>query len=164
MTPSNDQRPAPAEANAAAHERHAAYLRSLVGRLRVPTYAAWKARIEKVEASRPWRPQLSGLFARAMRRQRVIGVPRTTTGSHRSIASDTDGMTSFDRIRHRRYDESVFMWAFDLIEIDGDDLRLEPLGARKATLARVLSRAAPGLRLNEHMEEDGSGGSGGVGN
>ena len=27
------------------------------------------------------------------------------------------------------------MWAFDLIEIDGDDLRLEPLGARKATLA-----------------------------
>jgi bifunctional non-homologous end joining protein LigD len=47
------------------------------------------------------------------------------------------------------------MWAFDLIEIDGDDLRLEPLGARKATLARVLSRAAPGLRLNEHMEEDG---------
>src|SRR5712671_6934170 len=42
-------------ATAAAHERHAAYLRSLVGRLRVPTYAEWKARIEKVEASRPWR-------------------------------------------------------------------------------------------------------------
>jgi hypothetical protein len=40
-------------ATAAAHERHAAYLRSLVGRLRVPT--TWKARIEKVEASRPWR-------------------------------------------------------------------------------------------------------------
>src|ERR1700738_3124583 len=43
-------------------------------------------------AARGARPQLSGLFARAMRRQRVIGVPRTTTGSHRSIASDTDGM------------------------------------------------------------------------
>jgi hypothetical protein len=42
-------------ATAAAHERHAAYLRLLVGKLRVPTYAAWKARIEKVEASRPWR-------------------------------------------------------------------------------------------------------------
>jgi bifunctional non-homologous end joining protein LigD len=46
------------------------------------------------------------------------------------------------------------MWAFDLIELDGDDLRLEPLGARKATLAGVLARAAPGLRLNEHMEEE----------
>jgi bifunctional non-homologous end joining protein LigD len=45
------------------------------------------------------------------------------------------------------------MWAFDLIEIDGDDLRLE-LGARKATLAKVLARAAPGLRLNMD-EEDG---------
>jgi ATP-dependent DNA ligase len=52
------------------------------------------------------------------------------------VACGEDGLSSFDRIRHRRYDESVFMWAFDLIELDGDDLRLEPLGARKATLAR----------------------------
>jgi hypothetical protein len=48
------------------------------------------------------------------------------------------------------HDASVFRWALDLIELDGDDLRLEPLGARKATLAR----AAPGLRLNEDMEEE----------
>jgi hypothetical protein len=34
------------------------------------------------------------------------------------------------------------MYAFDLIELDGDDLRREPL-------------AAPGLRLNEHIEADG---------
>ena len=34
------------------------------------------------------------------------------------------------------------MWAFDLIELDGDDLRLEPLDARKATLARVLASSA----------------------
>ena len=39
-------------ATAAAHERHAAYLRSLVGRLRVPTYAAWKARPRYQLASR----------------------------------------------------------------------------------------------------------------
>ena len=47
------------------------------------------------------------------------------------------------------------MWAFDLIELDGDDLRREPLNVRKATLASVLARAAPGLQLNEHMEADG---------
>jgi bifunctional non-homologous end joining protein LigD len=35
------------------------------------------------------------------------------------------------------------------------DLRLESLDVRKATLATLLARAAPGLRLNEHMEEDG---------
>ena len=35
--------------------------------------------------------------------------------------------------------------------VDGRD----PLNVRKATLASVLARAAPGLRLNEHLEADG---------
>ena len=56
-------------------------------------------------------------------------------------------------IRYRRHDASVFMWAFDLIELDGEDLRLEPLEVRKATLASLLRRAAPGLRFNEHLDE-----------
>jgi hypothetical protein len=47
------------------------------------------------------------------------------------------------------------MWGFDLIELNGDDLRRDPLVVRKATLASVLARAAPGLRFNEHIEEDG---------
>ena len=42
-----------------------------------------------------------------------------------------------------------------MIELNGDDLRRDPLNVRKATLASVLARAAPGLRLNEHIEEDG---------
>ena len=46
------------------------------------------------------------------------------------------------------------MWAFDLIELDADDLRRDPLVVRKATLASLLSRAASGLRFNEHMEEE----------
>jgi hypothetical protein len=43
----------------------------------------------------------------------------------------------------------VFLYAFDLIELNGDDLRREPLEVRKATLASVLAKASPGLRLNE---------------
>jgi bifunctional non-homologous end joining protein LigD len=46
------------------------------------------------------------------------------------------------------------MWAFDLIELNGDDLRGDSLVLRKATLADVLKRAAPGLRLNEHLDEE----------
>jgi bifunctional non-homologous end joining protein LigD len=38
---------------------------------------------------------------------------------------------------------------------ESQDLRLESLDVRKATLAKVLARAAPGLRLNEHLEADG---------
>ena len=43
----------------------------------------------------------------------------------------------------------------DLIELDGKDLRREPFETRKATLASLLKRTAPGLRLNEHIEADG---------
>ncbi len=64
-------------------------------------------------------------------------------------------MPNFDRIRYRHHDASVFLYAFDLIELNGDDLRREPLEGRKATLASVLAKATPGLRLNEHIEADG---------
>jgi bifunctional non-homologous end joining protein LigD len=46
------------------------------------------------------------------------------------------------------------MWAFDLIELNGDDVRRDPLAVRKATLERILARAAPGLRFNEHLDEE----------
>ena len=72
-----------------------------------------------------------------------------------AVACGDDGIASFNRIRHRHHDADVFMWAFDLIELNGDDLRRDPLNVRKATLASVLARAAPGLRLNEHLEADG---------
>jgi bifunctional non-homologous end joining protein LigD len=72
-----------------------------------------------------------------------------------AVACGDDGVPSFDRIRYRRRDASVFLYAFDLIELNGDDLRREPLEVRKATLASVLAKAAPGLRLNEHIEADG---------
>jgi len=49
----------------------------------------------------------------------------------------------------------VVLCAFDLIELDGDDLRREPLIARKATLAAILSRPLPGILVNEHFEHDG---------
>ena len=70
-----------------------------------------------------------------------------------AVACGDDGISSFDRIRYRRHDASVFLYAFDLIELDGDDLRREPLAVRKATLASLLARVAPGLRFNEHMDE-----------
>jgi bifunctional non-homologous end joining protein LigD len=71
-----------------------------------------------------------------------------------AVACDRDGMPSFDRLRYRRGDETAFLFAFDLLELNGDDLRREPLEVRKATLASVLAKAASGLRLNEHVEHD----------
>jgi hypothetical protein len=47
-----------------------------------------------------------------------------------AVACDDNGMPSFDRIRYRRHDSAVFLYGFDLIELNGDDLRGEPLAVR----------------------------------
>jgi bifunctional non-homologous end joining protein LigD len=81
-----------------------------------------------------------------------------------AVACGDDGIASFDRIRYRHYDKTVFLYAFDLIELNGDDLRREPFVVRKTTLASLLGQemlagllgsAVPGLRFNEHIEADG---------
>jgi bifunctional non-homologous end joining protein LigD len=65
-------------------------------------------------------------------------------------------VASFDPIRHHRHNDRAFLYAFDLIELNGDDLRRDPLEVRKATLRSMLAKAGLGLRFNEHMEGDGS--------
>jgi bifunctional non-homologous end joining protein LigD len=72
-----------------------------------------------------------------------------------AVVCDDNGLAVFDRIRYRRYDGKVFLYAFDLIELDGDDLRREPLDVRKATLRSLLVKVGPGLRWNEHIEGNG---------
>jgi bifunctional non-homologous end joining protein LigD len=73
-----------------------------------------------------------------------------------AVACRDDDLASFDRIRYRRHDHEVFLYAFDLIELNGDDLRRDPLVVRKAALESLLARAASGVRYNEHLDkEDG---------
>ena len=44
------------------------------------------------------------------------------------------------------------MYAFDPINLKGDDPRCDPLLVRKATLTSVLAKAAAGIRFKEHLE------------
>jgi len=81
--------------------------------------------------------------------------PRSCIIDGEAVACDDNGVPRFDRIRYRRHDDSVFLFAFDLIELNGDDLRRDPLETRKETLVNILAKAAPGLLLNEHIEADG---------
>jgi hypothetical protein len=37
-----------------------------------------------------------------------------------AVACGDDGIALFERIRYRRHDASVFMWAFDIIELNGE--------------------------------------------
>jgi len=68
----------------------------------------------------------------------------------------------FERLRYRRADGSVFLYAFDLLELDGADLRREPLETRGDAgepAARVLGRTAAGrgearLQCPQHRHRD----------
>jgi len=72
-----------------------------------------------------------------------------------AVACDDNGVASFDLIRHHRHNDRAFLYAFDLIELNGDDMRRDPLEVRKATLRSMLAKAGLGLRFNEHIEGDG---------
>jgi bifunctional non-homologous end joining protein LigD len=72
-----------------------------------------------------------------------------------AVSCDDNGLASFERIRYRQHDRDVFLYAFDLIELNGDDMRRDPLEVRKATLRSMLAKAGLGLRFNEHLEGDG---------
>ena len=67
------------------------------------------------------------------------------------MACDENGLAVFERLRCKRAGRHVFLYAFDLLELNGTDLRREPIETRKATLASVLRGCLPGLRLNEHL-------------
>jgi bifunctional non-homologous end joining protein LigD len=65
-----------------------------------------------------------------------------------------DGISDFEKLHSRAHDDQVFLYAFDLLELNGEDCRREPLEARKAALAKLLSRTT-GVRLSEHIEGHG---------
>jgi bifunctional non-homologous end joining protein LigD len=74
-----------------------------------------------------------------------------------AVACDENGLASFQRLRERQHDKAVILYAFDLLELDGEDLRWEPIEVRKATLASLYRRPRQtGLHLAEHLEGDGS--------
>jgi ATP-dependent DNA ligase len=60
----------------------------------------------------------------------------------------------FSTLRQRRNEAAAFLYAFDLLELNGTDMRREPIEVRKATLASILRKSRPGVRLNEHLEFD----------
>jgi bifunctional non-homologous end joining protein LigD len=70
------------------------------------------------------------------------------------VCCDERGLARFDVLRRRANGECAFLYAFDLLELDGTDLRREPIEVRKATLASILRKARHGVRLNEHLEHD----------
>jgi bifunctional non-homologous end joining protein LigD len=72
-----------------------------------------------------------------------------------AIVCEKNGLSVFEMIRWRQHDNAVTLCAFDLLELDGEDSRREPIEVRKATLKGLLRRARPGIAFNRHFEVDG---------
>jgi bifunctional non-homologous end joining protein LigD len=58
-------------------------------------------------------------------------------------------------IRRHGHSADAVLVAFDLINLEGQDLRRRPLEERKAKLAKLIRTPRPGIVLNEHYEGDG---------
>jgi ATP-dependent DNA ligase len=69
---------------------------------------------------------------------------------------DADGVAQFDALHSRVMDHAAVACAFDLLMIDGDDLRRKPFTDRKAALRKLLRRSKGGIQYVEHIEGDGA--------
>jgi bifunctional non-homologous end joining protein LigD len=71
------------------------------------------------------------------------------------ICTDADDRADFGQLHSRCFDHLAIACAFDLLRLDGDDLRRSPLVERKKALRRVLRRSDAALQYVEHVEGDG---------
>jgi bifunctional non-homologous end joining protein LigD len=72
-----------------------------------------------------------------------------------AVVCDSTGITDFDRLRSalaRQGSREPFLYAFDLLELDGRDLRRSPWEQRRAALSRVLRKVGDGIRLSDHLD------------
>jgi bifunctional non-homologous end joining protein LigD len=72
-----------------------------------------------------------------------------------AIVTDAKGLAVFDLIRRQRHSGDAVLIAFDLIELEGEDLRGATIEHRKQKLAKLVRGPHPGIVLNEFFEGDG---------
>ena len=98
-----------------------------------------------------WTARLSVIAAAAARMK-----AKSFTIDGEAVVLGPDGLSRFDELRRREAAHSAMLYAFDLIEHDGQDLRDHPFLDRKAALARLLRGTDTHILFNEHVAEDGA--------
>jgi bifunctional non-homologous end joining protein LigD len=71
------------------------------------------------------------------------------------VVCDERGVSDFDRLRsalaRRGGSREAFLYAFDLLELDGRDMRDRPWEDRRKALTKLLRKAPAGIRLSDHL-------------
>jgi bifunctional non-homologous end joining protein LigD len=97
-----------------------------------------------------WTARLPAIAAAA---ERIRAKSFTLNGE--AVVVGPDGLSRFEDLRRREAAHKAILYAFDLIEHDGEGLRDRPFLDRKAALARLLRNTEAGIVLNEHVAGDG---------
>jgi ATP-dependent DNA ligase len=73
-----------------------------------------------------------------------------------AIVCDENGLAIFDLIRRNGASASAVLCAFDLLELEGRDLRHRPIEERKGLLAKLLNGQQTSIVINQVYEGDGA--------
>jgi bifunctional non-homologous end joining protein LigD len=73
-----------------------------------------------------------------------------------AIVCDDNGLAVFDLIRGHATNASAILCAFDLLEVNGEDIRREPIEDRKRRLSGLLRLPHDGIALNEAFSGEGA--------
>ena len=85
----------------------------------------------------------------------IAALPARSCLTARRSSPIRKGLAVFDLIRGHQPSAAAVLCAFDLLELDGEDLRREPIETRKSTLRSLLRGKHAGIVFNAHFIADG---------
>jgi bifunctional non-homologous end joining protein LigD len=66
-----------------------------------------------------------------------------------AVLLGVDGISDFNGLHSRKHDDEVQLYAFDILALEGEDLRKLPLHLRKTNLARLLAQRPEGIFVSD---------------
>jgi ATP-dependent DNA ligase len=81
---------------------------------------------------------------------------RSFTIDGEAVVCGPDGIAIFDALHRHGTVSEAMLYAFDLLELDGEDVRRLPLVDRKKHLVKLVGKRQLGIVLSEHTDEDGA--------
>src|SRR6476646_6441238 len=71
------------------------------------------------------------------------------------VVCDDNGLAIFDKLHSKLHDHSVMLYAFDMLEADGADCRLQRLDASKSHLRKLIRKRNDWILCSDHIDRDG---------
>jgi bifunctional non-homologous end joining protein LigD len=85
----------------------------------------------------------------------ALGLPaKSCTLDGEAVVCGGDGIAVFADLHRRGVVTDAMLYAFDLLEFGGEDLRPFPLSDRKRLLAKLVGERSIGIVLSQHTDED----------